>query len=422
LSGEQKFARKQTFALCWMTYAGYYFCRNGFGIVKSTLGEDLGFTSVDLGNIGTAFLLSYMLGQFIAGALGRRLGSRVLLLLGMAVSVGSNVIFGFANSFATFLGFMVFNGLAQATGWPGCLGTMTHWFRRSERGTVIGFLSSSYLLGSALAKAFAAFMLGWLGWHWSFWGASLVLGGVWLLVLAFLRQKPEDRGLPTIVVEEETNPATPNQRDRFSFLSQLTNPVVLTMGLGYLCFKFLRYAINSWLAYFLAVVYGLEKAQAGYASTVFDWGCMAGCLFAGVLSDRLFRGRRSGVMFLMSLLMVAAFLGIFQFGSHSIALLVVLYGVVGFALSGPDTLLVGAGASDVGTKRGAVATTGIINGIASLGPALQEQVVPRLYRSAGEGLDGIGSVNLLMLAVAVVGTLIVAYLWQQGKKRPERAV
>jgi len=140
------------------------------------------------------------------------------------------------------------------------------------------------------------------------------------------------------------------------------------------------------------------------------------------VSDRLFRGRRSIVMFLMSILMVTAFAGIFQFGSYSVALLVVFYGIVGFALSGPDTLLVGAGASDVGTKRGAVATTGIINGIASLGPVLQEQLVPRLYASAGEGLDGIAAVNLLMLAVALAGTLVLFYLWQQGKKRPDRSV
>lgn len=249
-----------------------------------------------------------------------------------------------------------------------------------------------------------------------------------MVVLLFLRQRPEDSGLPAVVSEEEIagqkiGPAVhETDRDRFSFFSQLTNPVVITMGLAYFCFKFLRYAVNSWLAYFLAVVYGLQKAQAGYASTVFDWGCMAGCLFAGIASDRLFRGMRSAVMLLMSVLMAAAFLGIFQFGNRSVVLLLVLYGLVGFALSGPDTLLVGAGASDVGTKRGAVATAGIVNGIASLGPVVQEQVVPRLYRSGGEGLSGIGQVNLLMLGVAIAGTLILLFLWRQGKKRPERAV
>ncbi len=176
-------ARIQTFSLCWMSYAGFYFCRRGFDIVKGILGERFELSAVDLGNIGTAFLLSYMIGQFVSGALGRRLGPRVLLRAGMAISSGCNLAFGFSNGFWTFLGFMIFNGLAQASGWPACLGIMTHWFRRDERGTTIGFLTSSYLLGSALAKSFAAFMLGWLGWRWSFWGASLVLGGVWLLVL-----------------------------------------------------------------------------------------------------------------------------------------------------------------------------------------------------------------------------------------------
>ena len=420
LTREQRAARIQTFTLCWVSYAGFYFCRKGFDIVKGILGEQFELTAVDLGNIGTAFLLSYMIGQFVSGAVGRRSGPRVLLLAGMAVSLGCNIAFGFSNGFWTFLGFMIFNGLAQATGWPACLGIMTHWFRRAERGTTLGFLTSSYLLGSAIAKSFAAFMLGWLGWHWSFWGASLVLGTVWLLVLLFLRQKPEDAGMAAIVVEEEDS--TGNERDRFSFRALLANRVILTMGLGYFCFKFLRYAIGGWLAYFLFVVYGLEKSQAGYASTVFDWGCLAGALFAGVVSDRLFRGRRSAVMFLMSALLVAAFVSIFGFGNQSVTLLVVLYGVIGFALSGPDSLLIGAGASDVGTTRGAVAATGIINGIGSLGPVIQEQLVPRLFNSAGGGLAGITRVNLLMLAVAVMGTIVLLQLWRQGKKRPEQAV
>jgi sugar phosphate permease len=403
-----------------VSYAGFYFCRKGFDIVKGTLGEQFELTAVDLGNIGTAFLLSYMIGQFVSGAVGRRLGPRVLLLAGMAVSLACNIAFGFSNGFWTFLGFMIFNGLAQATGWPACLGIMTHWFRRAERGTTLGFLTSSYLLGSAIAKSFAAFMLGWLGWHWSFWGASLVLGAVWLLVLLFMRQKPEDGGMAAIVAEEEG--PTGNKQDRFSFRALLVNRVILTMGLGYFCFKFLRYAIGSWLAYFLFVVYGLEKSQAGYASTVFDWGCLAGALFAGVVSDKLFRGRRSAVMFLMSALLVAAFVSIFGFGNQSVTMLVVLYGIIGFALSGPDSLLIGAGASDVGTTRGAVAATGIINGIGSLGPVIQEQIVPRLFNSAGGGLAGITRVNLLMLAVAVMGTMVLFQLWRQGKKRPEQAV
>src|SRR4029079_9121613 len=101
-----------------------YFCRQTFSVVKSTLARQLELTTTELAHIWTAYLVAYMIGQFAAGALGRTTGPRRLLLVGMAGSLGCNVVFGFANGFWTFASFMVLNGFAQASGWPGNIGAM----------------------------------------------------------------------------------------------------------------------------------------------------------------------------------------------------------------------------------------------------------------------------------------------------------
>jgi MFS transporter, OPA family, sugar phosphate sensor protein UhpC len=417
--------RYRIFAATWLSYAGFYFCRQAYSVVKSTLGRELGFSTTELAHVWTAFLVAYMVGQFVSGALGRRSGPRLLLLVGMAVSLGCNVVFGFSNGLATFAGFMVLNGLAQASGWPGNVGAMAAWFRRSERGTVMGIWSTCYQLGSVAAKAFAAFMLGLWGWRWSFWSASLVLGIIWLLFLWLQRDRPEDVGLGDIAedVGGIETPATAavdaREAERHGFMRLLTNRTVLAMGLAYFCFKFLRYAIDSWLPYFLDVVYHVKPDHAGYASTVFNLAGFGGSLSAGWISDRYFAGRRAPVMVLMSIGMTIAYLLVLRYGAISIPTLVTFYGLIGFMLYGPDTLLAGAGAIDVSSRRDAIAAAGIINGLGSAGPIVQEQVVAQIYEASGGSM---GAINLLMIAVSALGTLMIGWLFWRGRLEPAKGV
>ena len=72
LAPEQRRWRVNVFAATWMAYAGYYFCRKAFGIVKVPLKELLQVDDFALAHIWTAYLVAYMCGQFLAGWLGSR--------------------------------------------------------------------------------------------------------------------------------------------------------------------------------------------------------------------------------------------------------------------------------------------------------------------------------------------------------------
>ena len=157
----------------WLSYAGFYFCRKNFAIAKSSLLESLQIEKSDLAHIVSAYLLAYMLGQFMTAALSRRFASRFLLLTGMAISLGCNVVFGFAYlsgpaGYWPLLLFNVINGFAQATGWAGNVGILGNWLSRKERGGVMALWATCYQLGSILAKAFATFMLAVASAAWSF--------------------------------------------------------------------------------------------------------------------------------------------------------------------------------------------------------------------------------------------------------------
>src|SRR5947199_10066003 len=114
LSPAQASWRSRILIASYLAYGGYYLTRKTFTICKTSIAKDLNWELADTAHIWTAFLVAYMLGMFINSFIGRRWGPRVLLLGGLGLSIAFNVIFGFANSFATFLVFMFFNGLVQA--------------------------------------------------------------------------------------------------------------------------------------------------------------------------------------------------------------------------------------------------------------------------------------------------------------------
>ena len=135
----------------WLAYVGYYFCRMNFYVVKKAFGEALSLDAIGLGHLGTAYLVGYAIGQFSSAYFGRRLGPKRLLLLGTGISIFCNVVFGLSEAFWTILIFMAINGMAQGTGWPGCIGSLGFWFKRKQRGSILGVWSTCYQLGPVMA-------------------------------------------------------------------------------------------------------------------------------------------------------------------------------------------------------------------------------------------------------------------------------
>jgi len=405
------------FIATWLAYAGYYFCRKAFYVVKSPLSASLNISSIELAHLGTAYLIAYMIGQFSSAYIGKKLGPKLLLLIGMGISLTCNFAFGISNSFWTVMLFLTINGLAQGTGWPGCIGSLAFWFKRKQRGTILGVWATCYQLGSVIAGSFAAFMLGQAGWRWSFFGASMVLLIIWAIVLFFHPNRPEDVNLCPLKDEDEENAEECSEKTEEKGLGW-TRQVVITiimMGMIYFCIKFLRYALWSWAPYFLNKNFNLAGEQAGYLSTVFDLFGFMGVLFAGYISDKVFKGKRAFVALAMLAFMTISFIVMYLFGSTSVLFFTISMGFAGFMLYGPDSLLSGVGAIDVGSKQGALAAAGIINGMGSIGPVFQEEIIGWMYKAYNQNLIPI---FIMLVVVAGIGTFISFILWiksRQGK-------
>jgi sugar phosphate permease len=406
--------RVRILSTTWLSYAAFYFCRKNFAIAKSSIMSSMEIGRSDVAHLFTAYLAAYMLGQFLTGFMGRRVATRMLLLAGMGITLFCNVAFGFTYlmgpaGYWPFLLLMIVNGFAQSTGWPGNVGVLGNWLERRDRGRVMAVWATCYQLGSILAKAFAALMIGLAGAAWSFWGAAVIMLGVWLIFYRYQRDSPEELGLPAMVEEVEVPQSASDPVATEGLFAGWNRQVVVTiflMGGCYFTFKFLRYALDSWGPLAIEELFGTDAATAGYISTLFDWVGFTGVLAAGWASDRFFAGRRYQVIMLMTVGMVFAFAFLAIFGMNSLWLFAVGLSLCGFMLMGPDSLIAGVGAIDIGGRRGAVVAAGLINGIGSIGPIFQEEII-------GWVLDNYGysaSLKLLvgMAILAVFGTGILA--------------
>lgn len=416
LSPQHRIWRTRVFATTWFSYVGFYFCRKPFSAAKAAIGAEAGWDATTLGNIWAAYLVTYALGQFVAASMGTKLGPRRNVLLGMGVSVFVTLAMGLTLSVPVMAALVAVNGLAQATGWSGNIGTMAAWFHKRERGRVMGAWSTNFTVG-ALASGWAmAWILGMhekgapSPWRWCFYGGAGVLVVIWLFFLAYQRNRPEDVGLAPVEQEEGGAAEGKVTLGRTAWIN------ILIVGGFYFFAKFVRYAVWSWAAYFLQKNYGLSGSRANVYATAFDLMGIAGVYVTGWLSDRFFESRRAGIALIMMLAMTVATVLLTLFGSTSVTVFAVLLGMVGFTLYGPDALLTGAGPIDIGSRRAAAFAAGMISGFGSFGAIVQELVIARMYDSKhGE----LGPVFQLLFGSAVLAAVFCgALVWRnrQGGK------
>jgi sugar phosphate permease len=411
LTRDQVLWRWRIFICTYVGYAGYYLTRKVYSICKSSLHEQFDWNSQQLAHIWTVYLIAYSVGQFINSYYGRRLGARAILLTGLAISIGCNVVFGAANSYQTFLVFMAVNGLVQATGWPGVVGTISRWIRPGERGTIMGIWGTSYQLGTILVGFIGGFLLGRLGWRWSFWGCTMITLGIWWLIFLWQRNKPEDAGLDPIVgvAETDTRAVRGSQADSITFKEYLQialSPLVLLMGASYFCIKFVRYGLDSWLPMFLNIL-GMSKEFSSYYSQVFTTAGLLGAVATGFILDRFLKGRWALLSFIMGMGMVAGCLAVIVQGTSPMA--IALYsGIIGFMIYGPDTMLCGFASIVLAGEKNTAAVAGVVNGIGSIGPVLAEEVGGWMIREGVDPQVGIQNTNMVYMFMSAVFVCLMA--------------
>jgi sugar phosphate permease len=412
-----------TIALLALGYSGYYFCRSNLSVVLPDLIQDLARRGIPvnqvqirLGFIASAGTIAYAVGKFISGSLADLFGGRRNFLSGMAGSILFTLLFVLGGGFPLFTLAWVGNRLFQSMGWVGLVKVASRWFSYSTYGTVMAVLSLSFLFGDAGCRwVMSRLMAHGVGWRGVFVAAAASLAVLLLANLALLREKPEDRGLPS----PEANPlnvyAEGGQRsDERVGLAAILGPLVKSVPFWLVCLlslgtTLLRETFNFWTPTYFVQYVGMSSSTAAERSALFPLFGGVSVLAAGVLSDKLgLNGRNVVLVGGMAASTVCLLLLARTPGHANPWTPVVLVTMVGFLLLGPYSYLAGAMSLDFGGKRGAATAAGIIDGVGYLAGWLSGDTVARItvafgWRNAFVALAGAAFMT------AVVALVLVAH-------------
>ena len=405
----------QVFIASWLAYAGFYFCRKNFSVAMPLLITDVGLSKFQLANIIAVYSFVYMAGQFINGYLSDRFGPKKIVTYGLLLAVAANLLMGFALGAWLFMGLMIVNGYGQSTGWSGLVKMMSDWYKQEVRGIVMSWWTTCYVVGGFLAVIFATWwgsnhiVLPQYSWQRVFWAPAVLLALIALIFIRFAKNGSRE--------DVESTEYQPNKTKAFSlhlnrsaFKETITNTAVWITAIMYFGVKFIRYTFLFWLPLYLTQAFGYSNEVAGYTSSVFEAAGFVGVILSGYMSDKLYQSRRFpvGAIFLFGLtavLMLQPSLAHFGYWGNVVAV-----GLVGLFTYGPDALMSGATAQDLG-KENAGTAAGIINGVGSMGQIVSPYGVAFISEKFGWH-----ALFQVFIVVSTISALFLCSQWNYGKK------
>ncbi len=389
LSAEFKRRRTLNWVPLGLSYAFLYMGRYN---MTSLINHDL-ITNKQFGEIDAVGAVVYGLAFLVNGPLCDRLGGRFTMLLAAAGAAGANLAIGLVwwkqgalPSIGVLTLLNALNMYFQSFGAVSIVKVNASWFHLRERGTFGGIFGILISLGLYLALDWAPKIVDITNWNPSLFIAPAILIGITFVAsFIWVRDTPEDAGLGKFdVADASSGDEGPPDKALVIIKRLITNRVILTIALISGCSGFLRQGILKW---FGKVASGLglnAKDPVTHAITnpsfiAAHWGmvsCCAGILggvFAGVLSDHLFKSRRPPVaVALLGFLLVASIAMI-----PALAAPVAISFIVAFmamAVIGVHGMLSGVASQDFGGRRNAGTATGLIDGFVYFGSALSSTV------------------------------------------------
>ena len=426
-----KVLRNRTFWGATIAYSLYYVCRMSINVVKQPLIDEGILSAGQLGLIGSALLFVYAVGKFLNGFIADYCNIRRFMALGLFISAVVNLLMGalrlFTSMIPATLVFICFAILWGINGWMQSMGSapgvisLSRWFPRSQRGSFYSIFSSSPYIGEFISYNVLAVVVGWLGWQSGFIMAALAGLAGSLIILLFVSDTPESKGLPSIqkisgeaLAKEDGMPTKDLQK------MVLKHPGIWVIAISSAFIYITKYAVAGWGVLFLQKARGFDLAEASQViafSAVFG---VLGTVLAGWLSDKVFNGDRvkpavlSGIISTSSLILFLFVGGSFLLNIFYVSLFSLSVGVL-------YCIVAGLMAVDIVPRKATGAALGVVGISSYVAAGLQDLTSGLLIQCNMTVADGVdiydfGPVSWFWIIAAVVSFVLPALNWRKMKE------
>jgi OPA family glycerol-3-phosphate transporter-like MFS transporter len=445
-----------------LTYAFLYMGRYNIKVSQHFFGDMMMADGTPLmTNAGFAQIffwgtLTYGFSFLINGPITDRIGGKRAILIGAAGAVLANIALGLvtwvlvnqpdgelARSIAPHLA-GIFSALYAANMYFQSYGAVAivkcnaPWFHVRERGVFGAIFGILISLGIYFAFDWG-YMIAEVSLPWLFFTPAAILTVFWIIDLAWVKDSPALAGLEDFhTADASAGDDGPQLSAIAVFKRMFTNPIIMTIACVEFCSGFMRQAIMQWFRTFAKQTDATLHLKGTW---VYDhWGmllCSAGILggvFAGTISDHIFKSRRGPVAaVLYGLMLVSAIILAFTFktnltvfGVH-IAVIEMLVIFMSMCVIGVHGMLSGTASMDFGGARNVGIAAGIIDGFVYAGTAfmaiLYEYILPSDVADPVTGVIASADPDnwriwpVSMIPVALVGLFLAMRVWGATPER-----
>ena len=449
-----KYWQWRTIVVTMIGYAMFYLVRKNFSFSMPGLGAEFGITKTQLGLFLTLHGVIYGLSRYVVNILFGTSDAVAAWVVSIAGKAGDAAAIASVLVYVMGVLWMI-NGFLQGMGVPPCTKTLTQWIHPKELATKMSIWNMSHSIGAGLAMA----LCGWLvmphlgvdmslnpevvssiaanlnldmndpasaakvtsfaahfgAWRWCFLipAGVAILGSVWLFF--FMKDSPSDVGLPEVVGKKKAIVTTPEEAaEHKAFVRKHVygNRVIWTLAVTNFFVYVVRFAALDWGPTLLTESKGLSMANATTLCVVFELiGGNLGMLFWGWATDHIFRNKahHTCVVCMVGVaLCVAAFWVLPSTAAWWVMLIPFTF--LGFCIYGPQALLGVIASNDV-SKKAASSAVGVIGFMSYFSTLITGYPL-------GKFADTFGwhPIFILMAGVSVVGTLVIATIWNLKPK------
>jgi MFS transporter, Spinster family, sphingosine-1-phosphate transporter len=281
-------------ALLWVVAALNYLDRQVIFSVLPLIKADVHASDVQLGLLATAFLWVYGALSPFGGYLADRLGRKPVILAGLLIWSAVTFLTGHATTYGQLVAARALMGISEAFYLPGALALIADYHSERTRSLATGLHQSGLYTGLILGGAGG----GWMGQHYGWRAAFIVLGAIGILyggVLALALRPPRVEASGT------------RERRRIDWRRMMASRAFLVLVIANALASISYWCVYTWLPLHLFERFHMSLAQAGFTATFYiQAASFIGIVAGGILADAWRRRQPRARVFTQSIGLAAA--------------------------------------------------------------------------------------------------------------------
>ncbi|MCL2743734.1 MAG: MFS transporter [Planctomycetaceae bacterium] len=286
-----KFYKWELLILLWFAYFLNQGDRAIFGAVLPLIKADTGFTDVQLGWIGTLFMICYAICVPIAGYAGDVFKRGNVVFGSLLVFSTGTLLTGFAGGFIMLVIYRsIATGIGEAFYYPSA-STLIGQYHQKTRATAIAIHQTSLYTGIVCSSMLAA----WIGTNWG-WRSSFYFFGSIGVLLAFiilfrLRDDKADAAAASSASDEKSKETIPVGD---AVRHALSKPTLYCISLALGGMMFTNIGFLMWMPTYMHEKFELSLFRANFDSMFYHHICAYfGLMIAATLADYLAPKRKT---------------------------------------------------------------------------------------------------------------------------------